>query len=53
MAHSRGRIKKDIAQCQAPDSLVRIEVVNGDDLHHLKGWFNGPEGTPYEGGVFE
>ncbi|KAJ3330994.1 hypothetical protein HDU76_004348 [Blyttiomyces sp. JEL0837] len=46
------KIKKEIAQCQAPDSPIKVEMVN-DDLCHLKGRFKGPEGTPYEGGVFE
>ncbi|KAJ3412014.1 ubiquitin-conjugating enzyme E2 K [Chytridiales sp. JEL 0842] len=45
------RIKKEIAQCQAPDSPIKVEMV-GDSLMTLKGKFKGPEGTPYEGGLF-
>jgi ubiquitin-protein ligase len=45
------RIKKEIAQCQAPDSPVKVEMV-GDSLMTLRGKFKGPEGTPYEGGIF-
>ncbi|KAJ3356064.1 ubiquitin-conjugating enzyme E2 K [Entophlyctis luteolus] len=46
------RIKKEIAQCMAPDSPVKVEMI-GDTITHLKGSFKGPEGTPYDGGVFE
>ncbi|KAI8611688.1 ubiquitin-conjugating enzyme/RWD-like protein [Chytriomyces sp. MP71] len=46
------RIKKEISQCMAPDSPVKVEMVD-DKITHLKGSFKGPEGTPYEGGVFE
>ncbi|KAJ3385980.1 citrate synthase [Entophlyctis sp. JEL0112] len=74
------RVKKEIAQCMAPDSPVKasnehcfvgfrknadlllksndphecqkVEMI-GDTITHLKGSFKGPEGTPYEGGVFE
>ncbi|CAD6572136.1 MAG: hypothetical protein CYPHOPRED_004728 [Cyphobasidiales sp. Tagirdzhanova-0007] len=34
-------------------SLITVESVVADDLTHLKGTFLGPEGTPYEGGVFD
>ncbi|KAJ3391636.1 ubiquitin-conjugating enzyme E2 K [Entophlyctis sp. JEL0112] len=49
------RIKKEIAQCMAPDSPVKFQKVEmiGDTITHLKGSFKGPEGTPYDGGVFE
>ncbi|KAJ3031656.1 UNVERIFIED_CONTAM: Ubiquitin-conjugating enzyme E2 27 [Siphonaria sp. JEL0065] len=46
------RIKKEIAQCMAPDSPVKVEMVN-DSITHLKGSFKGPSDTPYEGGIFE
>jgi len=41
---------KDIMQ-GAEDSGVSAEVV-GDDMTHWKGTLKGPEGTPYDGGVF-
>lgn len=34
-------------------SGVRAVVVNDRNPRHLKGTILGPEGTPYEGGVFE
>ncbi|KAI8843330.1 ubiquitin-conjugating enzyme/RWD-like protein [Chytriomyces cf. hyalinus JEL632] len=46
------RIKKEISQCMAADSPVKVEMV-GDTITHLKGSFKGPDATPYEGGVFE
>ncbi|KAJ3106110.1 hypothetical protein HDU96_008317 [Phlyctochytrium bullatum] len=46
------RIKKEIAQCAAPDSPIKVEMIN-DSLFHLVGKFKGPEGTPYQGGWFE
>ncbi|KAJ3065135.1 Ubiquitin-conjugating enzyme E2 27 [Podochytrium sp. JEL0797] len=46
------RVKKEIAQCMAADSPVKVEMV-GDSITHLKGSFKGPSDTPYEGGIFE
>ena len=46
------RIKKEIAQCSAKDSPVKVEII-GDNLMTLKGRFKGPEDTPYHGGMFE
>lgn len=34
-------------------SGVRAEAVKAGDLRHLHGTIQGPEGTVYEGGVFE
>ncbi|KAG6829460.1 hypothetical protein H0H92_004422 [Tricholoma furcatifolium] len=47
------RVNKEIADCkQDTTSGIKIELV-GDSPFHLKGSFPGPEGTPYEGGLFE
>ncbi|KAI8836598.1 ubiquitin-conjugating enzyme/RWD-like protein [Chytridium lagenaria] len=32
------RIKKEIAQCAAPDSPIKVEMIH-DNLFHLGGWF--------------
>ncbi|AOA64948.1 Ubiquitin-conjugating enzyme subunit [Komagataella phaffii CBS 7435] len=40
-------VKKD------PLSGVTLEVIDENDLSHLKGTFVGPPGTPYEGGLFK
>merc|ERR1711988_1923067 len=47
------RLQKELKDILAgsEDSGVSAEVV-GDDLSHWKGTLKGPEGTPYEGGVF-
>ncbi|KAK9900589.1 putative UBC1-E2 ubiquitin-conjugating enzyme [Cystobasidium minutum MCA 4210] len=34
-------------------SSITVEPFVSDNLMHLKGTFKGPEGTPYEGGLFE
>lgn len=35
-----------------PEANVNLEFVSETDIHHLKGSFLGPPGTPYEGGKF-
>ena len=35
-----------------PEARIELEFVNESDIHHLKGSFLGPPGTPYEGGQF-
>ncbi len=58
---SAGRVAKEIAVICKPDSSGIIAVCAADDLHvpsnpgwrHLIGTIPGPEGTPYEGGVFD
>lgn len=47
------RLQKELKDILAgsADSGVSAEVV-GDDLSHWKGTLKGPEGTPYEGGIF-
>ncbi|CAK0840693.1 unnamed protein product [Prorocentrum cordatum] len=34
------------------ESSVTADTVNASDLTHWKGILKGPEGTPYEGGVY-
>lgn len=51
--HRARRIGKELADIQA-DSLSHINVESvGDSITKLKGSFDGPPGTPYEGGTFE
>ena len=46
---------KELAEVGKDDktSGVRAVVVNDRNPHRLKGTIQGPQGTPYEGGVFE
>jgi len=47
------RVNKEIADCKNDKtSNVQIELVDNSPFH-LKGNFEGPEGTPYEGGQFD
>jgi ubiquitin-conjugating enzyme (huntingtin interacting protein 2) len=51
--HRARRIGKELADIQA-DSVSHINVESvGDSVTKLKGSFQGPPGTPYEGGTFE
>lgn len=53
MAAANGRLQKEIAACSKDDSSgVRADPI-GDNLRQLKGKLKGPQGTVYEGGVFE
>ncbi len=48
------RVAKEVADIHS-DTLSKIEVETlggGDDLTHLRGKFNGPPDTPYEGGKY-
>lgn len=46
------RLVKEIRQIQSnPPDCVRIEVDEADILA-VKGWVQGPPGTPFEGGYF-
>ncbi len=48
------RVQKELKDIDG-DKLSKIFVVpagNGDDVMHLKGTFQGPPGTPYEGGHY-
>jgi len=47
------RIQKEISDCQK-DKLTRITLIPIDNSpFHLLGAFDGPSGTPYEGGRYE
>eukprot|EP00160_Parvularia_atlantis_P014348 Unigene3520_Nuclearia_a/m.10749 Unigene3520_Nuclearia_a/g.10749 ORF Unigene3520_Nuclearia_a/g.10749 Unigene3520_Nuclearia_a/m.10749 type:complete len:192 (+) Unigene3520_Nuclearia_a:2-577(+) len=48
----RRRIEKEL-QAAAKDAASGVTITSvGDSLTHLTGTFNGPVGTPYEGGTF-
>lgn len=52
MATRMRRIAKEIEDCQRADTTnLQVKTI-GDDLSHLKGTFQGPTETPYEGGQF-
>lgn len=50
------RAKRIIKEIQAakddPEANITLSFVSESDIHHLKGSFYGPPGTPYEGGNF-
>ncbi|EMD39899.1 hypothetical protein CERSUDRAFT_112150 [Gelatoporia subvermispora B] len=47
------RVNKEIADCKNDKtSHISIDLVDNSPFH-LRGSFDGPEGTPYEGGRFE
>jgi len=52
---SQGRIVKELAEVGKDDKVSGIQAVpvTVGDLRHLKGTIPGPQGTPYEGGIFE
>ena len=55
MSSSRTRrIAKEVADIHADTTshILASPIGNGDDLTHLKGSFQGPPGTPYEGGNY-
>lgn len=47
------RVHKELREVESSKHLsgVSVELI-GDDLTHLRGSLNGPEDTPYQGGVF-
>ncbi|KAG5419975.1 ubc1 [Candida metapsilosis] len=48
------RIAKELEECrQDKQSGVTLELNNDADLTHLTGYFSGPPGTPYQGGLFQ
>ncbi|KXS21150.1 hypothetical protein M427DRAFT_51418 [Gonapodya prolifera JEL478] len=48
----KGRIMKEIDACRTDkEAKIKVELVD-DNLSHLKGTFEGPPATPYEGGHF-
>ena len=53
-AATNGRLLKELKEVGKEDSSgVRAKPVTEGNLLHLRGTIQGPEGTPYEGGVFE
>ncbi|KAI9889285.1 MAG: Ubiquitin-conjugating enzyme E2 1 [Vezdaea aestivalis] len=47
------RVGKELADIRHDrTSHIAAAPVNDADLTHLKGWFQGPPGTPYEGGTY-
>ncbi|CAL1713759.1 unnamed protein product [Somion occarium] len=47
------RVNKEILDCKNDRaSNIQVDLIDNSPFH-LKGSFNGPEGTPYEGGHFE
>jgi ubiquitin-conjugating enzyme (huntingtin interacting protein 2) len=49
---SQRRITTELTKLKNdPDSKITVEPI-ADEIFHLRGSFNGPEGTPYEGGLF-
>jgi ubiquitin-conjugating enzyme (huntingtin interacting protein 2) len=52
-SHKARRIGKELADIAADtQSNIRAESV-GDSITTLKGSFDGPSGTPFEGGVYD
>ena len=51
-ADNGGRVGKELAECQR-DTSSGITVVQLEALRHLEGTIKGPDGTPYDGGVFK
>lgn len=53
--NSSSRIAKELAEVCRDDgtSGVQAFVRDGNDTRNLTGKLKGPEGTPYEGGIFE
>ncbi|KAK7204344.1 ubiquitin-conjugating enzyme/RWD-like protein [Myxozyma melibiosi] len=48
------RIAKELQAVQDdPQAGIDLEVINDADISHLKGYFDGPSGTPYEGGRYQ
>jgi ubiquitin-protein ligase len=55
MSSANGRLAKELQEVGKDDGtsgVIAVPVVPGD-LRHLKGTIKGPEGTPYEGGLFQ
>jgi len=47
------RLHKEIADVQKDKSGVTIEMLDPEDISHLKGSFPGPDNTPYASGTFD
>lgn len=47
------RVNKEIMGCKSDETVnIKVELVDSSPFH-LKACFPGPEGTPYENGIFE
>eukprot|EP00937_MAST-01D_sp_MAST-1D-sp2_P003495 g3495.t1 len=52
-AECRGRVAKELAECEADaEKSGCTAALVGGDPNHLRGTIKGPEGSPYDGGVF-
>jgi ubiquitin-protein ligase len=48
-----GRVRKELEECQRDTHLSGVYAeTKGGAADRLQGTIQGPEGTPYEGGVF-
>ncbi|KAK9478578.1 ubiquitin-conjugating enzyme/RWD-like protein [Lipomyces japonicus] len=48
------RIAKELQDVRGdPQSGIRLETITESDISRLKGYFDGPSGTPYEGGHYQ
>ncbi|CDO93381.1 unnamed protein product [Kluyveromyces dobzhanskii CBS 2104] len=52
MLRSKRILKEIQAVKEDPEAQIELKFVNESDIHHMKGSFLGPSGTPYEGGKF-
>ncbi|QEU59527.1 Ubc4/Ubc5 [Kluyveromyces lactis] len=52
MLRSKRILKEIQAVKEDPEAQIELKFVNESDIHHMKGSFIGPSGTPYEGGKF-
>jgi ubiquitin-conjugating enzyme (huntingtin interacting protein 2) len=55
MASANGRLTKELAEVGKEDKTAGVKAVPVSDgnLRQLKGTIQGPQGTCYEGGIFE
>lgn len=52
MSRAKRLMKEIQAVRDDPDANISLSLVNESDIHHLKGSFLGPPGTPYDNGKF-
>jgi ubiquitin-protein ligase len=46
------RLKRELNDCVDPNGAITAQPANEQDMFYWKGTIKGPEGTPYEGGIF-